>query len=184
MRSKLNTKKRSVMMTVLLVVGFLGLCAFTAVTWKTYSNQYISFKYPDTYKITDEEVTSEGYDLCCELKSDDISMVQISIMDFDEEDLDNDLKELALSIGAEAMKSEIENNELYRNVRCSSVEKVTKGRNTGYGLTFSATLMSFPIQGECFMAFSGDRLLALVMQAENASYLRELNQIAEGMVVK
>ena len=175
--------KKNILKMAAVLIGFIGLCSFMAVTWKTYSNMFITMKYPDTYKITDEEVTEDGFDFCCEIKNDDISMVQISIMVLDE-DIDDDLKDMALSMGAEAMKSELENNDLYHNVKCSSTKKVTKGRYTGYGVTFSATLMSFPIQGECFMAFSGSRLLALVMQAENASYLRQLNEIAEGMVVK
>ena len=177
--------KKNILKIAAVLIGFIGLCSFMAVTWKTYSNKYITMKYPDTYKITDEVEAGDEFDFCCEIKNDDLSMIQVSIVFFDDmDDLDDETKDLARSMGIEVMKDELLNNDTYENVSCSSIKKVTKGRNSGKGFTFTASIMDIPLQGEGFLAFSGNKMLFLIMQADNATYLGQLNEIAKGMVLK
>ena len=91
-------KQKNILKMAIVVVGFIGLCSFMAVTWKNYSNKYFTMKYPDTYIITDEEMMEEGCSLFCEIKGDEntISMVQIIVADFEDE-MDNSTRKSFLS---------------------------------------------------------------------------------------
>ena len=82
------------------------------------------------------------------------------------------------------MKEELEGNSYYKGFSSTKVKKITRGHNTGYGFTFTATILAVPVQGECFMAVSGKRLLTYVSQAENAKYMSQLNEIVSGIRVK
>ena len=126
-RKRMVSKRVSAcLVAVLSIMGLIGLYAFMpystenttiktdgvtgiAANWKTYSNSYLSFKYPDTYKITDEEQSEDSYELCCEIKGDDISMVQISVTEMGDDmgDLDESLKQMVLTVGVSAMKEEL-----------------------------------------------------------------------------
>ena len=177
--------QKNILKMAALVVGFIGLCSFMAVNWKTYSNKYLTMKYPDTYKITDEEVTEDGFDFCCEIKNDDISMVQVSIMKL--EDLSTLIaseKDEVMQLVVESMKEEVMNGGLYKNASCSAFTKVKKGKYSGCVFTFNATIMKDNVLGEGFVAFSGDNVLITVSQAESSSYMKTLNQIVEGIVLK
>lgn len=164
------------------IVGFIGLCSFTAVTWKLYTNKYISMKYPDTYRITDEEQGEDSFDFCCEIKNNDISMVQFSILKIDgmkelsPSEIDDALKE-----GVKAMKDSLLENEIYSKPSCSSLSKVKKGQNSGYAFTFTATILTVAVKGECFLTIRGNYMMATVAQCETNDQMKTLNQIIEGV---
>ena len=182
---KTKNKKRSLLLMLAFAIGFVSLCAFTAITWKTYSNKYITFRYPDTYKITDEEESENTYELCCEINNDDISMVQITITNMEGLSyLSEQDRRSALREGVKAMKEEVMGSGLYKNASCSEIKSVTKGNNSGYYFTFDATMFGIHVLGEAFMAFSGERMLVYVAQAENARYMSQLDDIVVGFRVK
>ena len=208
MENKSNRKRivrkrvSTCLVAALFVVGLIGFCAFTpnsgakatgkdaglmsiADKWKTYSNSYLTFQYPDTYKISEEGKNGDSYELTCEIKGIDISMVQISVTDLEDADaLTESIKDLSLTVGVTAAIEELKNNSFYKDFTNTEVKKVTKGCNTGFSSTYTASILGVPIQGECFMAFSGGRLLTLVAQAEDSKHMSELNQIVEGIRIK
>lgn len=186
----------------LFVVGILGFYAFMpypngkasgkiaglmniADSWKTYSNSYLTFKYPDTYKISDEEQEEDSYKLCCEIKGDDLSILNISVTEMgDMSGLSDSFRDLTLEMGVSAGLEELQNTSYYKNLVSTDIKKVTKGYYSGMSSTFTTTIFGVSVQGEIFMAYSGERLLTVVAQAENARYMSQLNQIVEGIKVK
>ena len=183
-------KQKNILKMAAVVIGFIGLCSFVAVTWETYSNKYISFKYPDTYKIVDEEMTEEGCSLSCEIKGyrNTLSMVRIDIVVFEDE-WDDSTKETAILKALSRLEDNMKDDDLeyyetYQNVVCSKTKAAKKGKISGYSRTFTATLVGTPMQGEDFLAFSGNKLLALFLSADNATHMDQLNQIVSGIEFK
>ena len=175
-------KKKNLLVMAAVVIGFIGLCSFMAITWKTYTNKYITMKYPDTYKITDEEQGEDSFDFCCEIKNSDISMVQVSIVKIDGmNELSSSDRDDALRAGVDAMREAVFENEIYKNPSCSAVTKVKKGKHSGYAFTFTATIMTVDVMGEAFMTIYGNNMMATVSQCETASQMKTLNQIVEGI---
>ena len=178
-------KQKNILKMAIVVVGFIGLCSFMAVTWKNYSNKYFTMKYPDTYTITDEEMMEEGCSLFCEIKGDEntISMVQIIVADFEDE-MDNSTRKSFLSNILLAQEDDLKDNEIYKNATCSKIKEAKKGKFSGYSLTFTAMVMDDPMQGEDFVAFSGNKLLCFFLQSDNATYMNQLNHIVSGIELK
>ena len=179
-----NKKTSSFLMIALALVSIIGLVSWGPAR-KTYSNRFITFTYPDTYMITDEEDGGDEYDLCCELKGDDLSILNFSMSDAEDFlDLDQESKDLAFKFGVMSMKEKIENTEYYSGLKCSEIKKIRKGNYTGYGFTYTASVLSVKIQGECFMTCQGATLLATVAQAETTNYMSQLNEIISSIKIK
>ena len=183
-------KQKIILKMAAVVIGFIGLCSFMAVTWKAYSNKYISFNYPDTYMITNEEMAEDECSLLCEIKGDrnTLSMVRIDIIDFEVE-LDKSTKEGAILKALSVLEDDLKDDDLgyyetYQNVVCSKAKAAKKGKYSGYSRTFTATLVGTPMQGESFMAFSGNKLLVLLFQADNKTHMDQLNRIVSGIKFK
>ena len=185
-KAKRSVSKRvlSLLIVAVVFIGAIGLVAWGPAR-KTYSNRFITFSYPDTYKITDEEDGGDEYDLCCELKGDDLSILNFSMSDAEEFlDLDQESKDLALKFGVMSMKEEIESTDYYSGLKCSEIKKIRKGNYTGYGFTYTATIIVIKVQGECFMTCQGATLLATVAQAETTNYMSQLNEIISSIRIK
>lgn len=187
-----NISKRFEGNKTIMVIAFLLIAGMTNVLVgqstrfsKSYSNKYLSIQYPSGYKITDEEVGEDTYDFCCELDGNDISMTLISVMTgYEEVEKWEELRVLSLKGGVNAMREELEKNVTYRNLKCTTMKEVVKGKVSGYAFTFTATVYDVNVQGECFMGISKGLLLTVVSQAENASYMKELREIINGIKLK
>ena len=185
MKNQTANKKGSTLLVIALAfIGIIGLVSWGPAR-RTYSNRFITFTYPDTFKITDEEDGGDEYDLCCEVKGDDLAIINFSMSESDDFlELDQDDRDLALKFGVMAMKEEIESNEYYSNIKCSNIKKVKKGSYTGFSFTFTAKLLITNIQGECFMTNKGATLVATVAQAETTNYMIQLNDIISTLTIK
>ena len=179
-----NKKTSSFLMIALALVSIIGLVSWGPAR-KTYSNRFITFTYPDNYKITDVVDGGDEYDLCCELKGDDLSILNFSMSDAEEFlDLDQESKDLALKLGAMSMKEEFAGTDYYSGLKCTEIKKIKKGKYTGFGFTFTATVITIKIQGECFITCQGATLLATVAQAETTNYMSQLNEIISSIKIK
>ena len=182
-KAKRSASKRALSFLFVAIV-FIGLVAW-GPTRKTYSNRFITFSYPDTYRITDVVDGGDEYDLCCEIKGDDLATINFSMTD--SEDflyLDQDEKDMALKYGAMSMKEEFTGNDYYSGLKCTEIKKIKKGNYTGFGFTFTATVITLKIQGECFITCHGATLLATVAQAETTNYMSQLNEIISSIKIK
>lgn len=150
--------------------------------WKTYSNESISFNYPDNYKITDEN-DEDGRYITCELKGIDVSMIQFTCLSdeifslFDEQD-----KKVIYENSLEGMNTGLE--KYLHNYNVSDMTEKTLGNCTGYLTKYSGSMFSIKVQGYSFVTISGNHTIMLITQAENEKYARQLDEILNTLKIE
>ena len=179
-----SKKGFSLLATALAFIVFIGLVSWGPAP-KTYSNRFISFSYPNKFKITDEEDGGDEYDLNCEYKGKYLAIINFSITTVsDAKGLDQESIDDILKNSIKTIRETLESNENYTDIECSSIKKATKGDNTGYEFIFSAKFMEFPIYGKSFITYSDGTLVVAVAQAENTDLMDQLNDIISSMKIK
>ena len=152
----------------------------------TYNNEYISFKYPGNYKITDEERDEDGeISLNCEIKGDDLSLItfvcgeNLTFYILDEQEKDEACME-----SLKEMNKTLSRSTMYDNVELSGISKKTFGNCTGYICNYTADAFSNSINGFSFMGFYGDYYVGVFTQAENDDYINQLDDILSTLIIK
>lgn len=182
MRNQSNILKMAIV-----VIGFIGLCSFMPAAWKTYSNKYITFKYPNTYKILNEKKSNGKLTLNCVYQGgNNISVINLGVIDYEGSSTDlygADFLFFESGIVTKTLESMRENYQSC-GFSCSTIKNTTKGKYSGSSFTLSSSIEGLTIQGECFSAVSKKRALVVTLMYDDASLLSQLNQIVDGMVVK
>lgn len=149
-----------------------------------YSNEFISFEYPEDYKIADD-IEYEGMIMSsCEIKGDDTSFLCITYYRNINANLlnDQDLKS-KLTEENDGLKTE----DFYRNLKFSEMNKRTIGNSIGYLSNFTYVAYQVPprlIQGYNFVGISGSSYITIFTEAGNDKYMSELDDILSTLNVK
>ena len=150
----------------------------------TYSNEYISFRYPSNYKIADVEKDENGeISFNCEIKGDNLSCITIA----SGEDAglayayEQEIKELSIetinTINSTLMT-------MYYDIKFSTISKKTVGNCKGYFCDFTAKAFSETVKGYTFVGVSVNYYVTILTQAENDKYMRQLDEILSTLDVK
>lgn len=142
-----------------------------------FSWQGLRMTYPSNYKITDKEFDGEFHSFCCEVKNDDISLINFSIAQNGLLDLVS--KEDMIEACEEGIGGFVDFlRSMYSNVRLGDL-KINRNHRYAYvSRTFTGKLYNTPIYGKIIMIGHGDKIVGMLLQAESQSYLSELEKIA------
>ena len=150
----------------------------------TYSNEYISFKYPWNYKITDVEKDENGeISFNCEIKGDNLSCITIA----SGEDAglayayEQEIKELSIET-INTINSTL--TSIYYDIKFSTISKKTVGNCKGYFCDFTAKAFSETVKGYTFVGVYVNYYVTIVTQAESDKYMQQLDEILSTLDVK
>ena len=150
----------------------------------TYSNEYISFKYPWNYKITDVEKDENGeISFNCEIKGDNLSCITIA----SGEDAglayayEQEIKEMSIET-INTINSTL--TSIYYDIKFSTISKKTVGNCKGYFCDFTAKAFSETVKGYTFVGVYVNYYVTIVTQAESDKYMQQLDEILSTLDVK
>lgn len=150
----------------------------------TYSNEYISFRYPSNYKITDVEKDENGeISFNCEIKGDNLSCITIA----SGEDAglayayEQEIKEMSIET-INTINSTL--TSIYYDIKFSTISKKTVGNCKGYFCNFTAKAFSETVKGYTFVGVYVNYYVTIVTQAESDKYMRQLDEILSTLDVK
>jgi len=144
--------------------------------WNTFNNSTITFKYPDNFIVSDEEIDESGFSSMNVTETGDaLKCITITyatnalftlMSDYSESDAENDLEGFR-----EGM------NEYYSNISTSAISKSSIGVFDGYKQSFQATLLGVKVAGDCFIAYKNNHVIMLMTQSESNQDTEILKQI-------
>ena len=149
----------------------------------TYSNEYISFRYPSNYKITDVEKDENGeISFNCEIKGDNLSC--ITIASGEDASLAYSYEQEIKEMSIETINTINSTLTMYYDIKFSTISKKTVGNCKGYFCDFTAKAFSETFKGYTFVGVSVNYYVTIVAQAENDKYMRQLDEILSTLDVK
>lgn len=143
---------------------------------RTFTWQGLSLTYPSNYMITDKEFDGETYSFCCEIKNDDIAMINFSMVKNNlfavgkKEDLIDVAKESIEEIGGDMRKQ-------FSGLTLGKTQVNRDHRYVYVYRNFTGKLVSIPIYGKVIVMANGNKYVCMVLQAESQSYLSKLVEI-------
>ncbi|MBQ6275644.1 MAG: zinc ribbon domain-containing protein [Bacteroidales bacterium] len=147
----------------------------------TYSNRYISFKYPSNYQISYETENEYGeINLICLIDNSDISQITIvcgedeALYFLDDKGINKTCKDVLKNMNDEV-------NDIFN---FSAMSKKTIGNCSGYSSNFTGELLSCTVKGYTFVGISGYYYVTIFTQAENDKYMSQLDDILSTLDVK
>lgn len=160
-----------------------GSCSKSEVTWKTFSNEVLSFEYPSNYSVR-KDVSDDMVQLYCEAgDNDDYALINITyIGNLDTKSLSaSEKKQRCINGIKEVQKSLKEEFE----ATFTSINNDEIGELKGYRTTFEGNLYGlYEIQGDVFMCFYKDKTVAVLSQMEKDKPVEIVNRIIESIKVK
>ena len=147
----------------------------------TYSNEYISFRYPSNYQISYETENEYGeINLICLIDNSDISQITIvcgedeALYFLDDKGINKTCKDVLKNMNDEV-------NDIFN---FSAMSKKTIGNCSGYSSNFTGELLSCTVKGYTFVGISGYYYVTIFTQAENDKYMSQLDDILSTLDVK
>lgn len=145
-------------------------------TWRTYNNQTITFKYPNNFSISDEDIDEKGFSsMNVGADGDDLLALTITyatnpifklMSDYSESDAEGDI---------ESFKEGMQ--EYYSDITMSEISKTSIGVFNGFKKSYQATLLGIKVKGDCFVSYKDNHVIMLMTQAEYQQNTEILTQI-------
>ena len=150
---------------------------------KTFTWNGFKMNYPSNYIITDKEYDPEvGYSFVCEIDDDEsLSMITVVFDDLGEfiDESTTAVKQEGciegLEEGLSAMREALSNSTF----KSTPIMKNTSLSYPNAYCDFSYTMFGIQVQGKGVMYFKGKYLIMYFIQAENSTYIKELESIAK-----
>ena len=142
--------------------------------------QGLSLTHPSNYKITDKEFDGETYDFCCEIKSDDVSLINFSMVINGLFDLAS--KDDVIEVAKEGVNGAAGGmRKTYTDLRLGETSVNRNHRYTYVYRPFTGKLFGTLIYGKIIVIANRNKYVCMILQAESQAYLKELGEIANSV---
>ena len=163
----------------------VGSAAAQSLT-QTFSWQGLTLRHPSNYVVSDKEYDGETYTFCCEIEGDDISLCNVSIR----KDKvfravpgllsDGDVLEV-LEEGVEHCSDYLRSMDDYSDLHFGKTESETSGRYPTVMREFDGKLLGISLSGKMIAFIGSGKLVVVMLQAGNGSYMQTLLAIADSI---
>jgi hypothetical protein len=167
--------KKNTLLALLLVV-----VAATSVNAQSLPNRFtqlgVTFNYPSSYIIADEEYDDGMFTFNCTRMGDDLSIMTMTIIENDLfYNLDTEDMVDACEEGLVSALEELDNG--YSDIDLGEMNYLNENGRISVYCNFNAELFDVPIYGKVYMMGKGNKLVGVVLQSESTRYLNELQTI-------
>ena len=167
-------KKNTLFALLLVVVAAISVNAQSLPN--TYTQLGLTFNYPSSYIISDEEYDDGMFTFNCTRMGDDVSIMTMTIIEsdffyyLDTEDMVDACEEGLVSALEEL-------DDSYSDLSLGEVNYLNENGRISVYCNINAELLDVPIYGKVYMMGNDNKLVGVVLQAENHRYLNELQTI-------
>ena len=165
-------------LVTLLLVGVVMLQAQELTN--TYKKMGILLRYPSNYTISGESFDDGVFVFNCDINNDDLSCATFSITEdnsflfLNEEEL-----QVACEMGIAACATELKT--MYSNLKGGEFRYENTNGCIKVSQAIKANIFGTPMIGKIYMIIKGNKNICVLLQAENAYYLKELNSIYKSL---
>lgn len=171
-------KKYGFLVSLLLFIG-IAISQAQELT-NIYKKMGVLVRFPSNYTITDESFADGVFVFNCQVKNDDLSCITFSIQEDDSFLFLNEYEtKIECEAGINACAEELAS--IYSNLKRGEIRYDNSNECTRVSQAIKANIFGTSMIGKIYMIVKGNKIMCVLLQAENASYLNELNSIYKAL---